>query len=79
MARYFFNLYNDEITIDEEGTELSDDGAARKWAIEAVRAQAAHSVQDHSHLIRSHRLVILDETRAEIDTVTFGDVVSVRD
>ena len=78
MSRYFFNLYNDEISIDEEGVELADDDAAREWARREVRYQAAESVRQHAHLILSHKVVICNEAASEVETITFGDVVAVR-
>ncbi len=78
MSRYFFNLYNDEVSIDEGGIELSDDDAAREWARCEVRYQAAESIKLHAHLILSHKVVIRNEAASEVDMVTFGDVVAIR-
>ncbi|RYE04445.1 MAG: hypothetical protein EOP61_00545 [Sphingomonadales bacterium] len=76
MTRYYFHLYNDEITHDEEGMELADLDAAREWGRREVQYQAAESVKAHGHLILSHRLVICD-AGGEVATITFGDVVRV--
>ena len=78
MTRYFFNLYNDKVSIDEEGIDLADDDAAREWARSEVQYQAAESVKIHGHLILSHKLVICTAD-ATVDTVTFGEVVAIRD
>jgi len=78
MGRYYFNLFNDHDTIDEEGAELSDDDAAYEFARMEARNQAAVSVREHGHLILSHRIVVLNSERADIATVTFGDAVEVR-
>jgi hypothetical protein len=36
MPRFYFNLYDDVIVIDDEGRELSDLSAARAAAIQAI-------------------------------------------
>lgn len=79
MRRYYFDLFNGEVTLDEEGTELPDDDAAREFARHEVQYQAAESVRHHAHLVRSHKLVVCGENRLEIETITFGDVVRVTD
>ena len=33
MQLYYFNIYNDDVTLDEEGADLADDQAARAHAI----------------------------------------------
>ena len=76
MTRYFFHLYNDEITHDEEGIELADLAAARDWGRREVQYQAAESVRAHGHLILSHKLVICDAS-GEVATITFADVVHI--
>ena len=78
MTRYYFNLYNDEVSIDEEGIELPNDDAAREWARREVQYQAAESVKLHAHLVRSHKVVINDGS-ATVASITFGEVVSVLD
>ena len=79
MARYFFDLFNDEETRDTEGTDLPDDGAARECARREVLIQAAESIRRHAHFVRHHRIVIRNDSGQEIAAVRFGDVVSVRD
>lgn len=79
MSRYYFNLYNDEVVIDEEGIELPDDDAARNWARDEVRYQAAEAIKLHAHLVRSHKIVVCNDAAGEIATIAFGDVVAVRD
>jgi len=79
MGRYYFNLFNDHETIDEEGIELADDDAAREWARREIQYQAGESVKMHGHLVLSHHMVIYDAGASQIDTITFGDVIAVRD
>jgi hypothetical protein len=65
MPRYFFHLHNDIDALDEEGVELVD--------LDAARARARHSV----HLVLDHHIDIADESGAILETVRFGDVVTV--
>jgi hypothetical protein len=41
MPRYYFNIYNDDVTLDEEGAELIDAHTAHAHAIHAAQALAA--------------------------------------
>jgi hypothetical protein len=77
MARYFFHLFNDEITHDEEGIELADDEAARGYAAREARNQASVSVLQHGHLVLSHRIEVVDAAGRAVATVRFGDVVEI--
>ena len=72
MPRYFFHLFNDEITVDEEGSEHATLEAARSYAIQNARALAAHSVLN-GHLVLDHRIEISDEQGARQSTVTFRE------
>ena len=91
MQRYYFNIYNDDVTLDEEGAELIDAHAARAHAIHAARslaADGAHAIHAarslaadtalHGHIGLSHRIEIEDENHQVIDKITFGDAVEVR-
>lgn len=76
MTRYFFNLYNDHVLLDEEGVELADLDAALEWARREACYMAAESVKVHAHLILSHKIVVSDAI-GDVGTVTFGDVIRV--
>jgi hypothetical protein len=77
MPRYYFNVENDDVTEDFEGAELADDRAAHAYAVVAARALAADTVSQ-GHLGLTHRIVIVNEARAPVDTVSFGEAVEVR-
>jgi hypothetical protein len=79
MARYYFNLYNDHTAIDAEGTDLPDDAAAHERAIREARYMAAESVKSYGHLVKHHRIAVVNQAGEEVATVRFGDVVSVID
>jgi len=77
MALYCFNLFNDDLTMDDEGKELADGEAARAHAVKEARAMAAHTVL-HGHLTRSHRIEIVDQARKLVGTVRFDEAVDIR-
>ena len=77
MPRYFFHVFNDDDTVDEEGAELPDLAVACERARAEVRILAAESVVAHGHLIRDHRIDI--ECGGEIvASIRFRDAVAVR-
>jgi hypothetical protein len=77
MPRYYFNVYNDDVTLDDEGAELADDHAARARAVKEARALAADTVF-HGHLTRHHRIDIVDENQNPVGTVHFDEAVTIR-
>ena len=76
MTRYFFHLYNHELSCDEEGIELPDLSAAIEAAEQEAVYQAAESIKRHRELVLSHRMVVCDAA-GEVATIRFGDVVKV--
>lgn len=77
MSRYYFNLYNDELTIDEEGREFADEHAARAHAVKEARVMAADSVS-RGHFTASDRIEIMDEERRVVSNVRFDEAVELR-
>jgi len=75
MARFYFHLYNDIVSKDEEGRELPNVEAARHDAQEDARDMAAESVRD-GQLNLSHYVEVADES-GPLFRVTYGDVVTV--
>jgi hypothetical protein len=75
---YFFNVYNDEITLDEEGAELADVAAAKARASREARALASHSVAE-GHFTRHHRIEVTDADRQVLAVVRFDEAVEIRD
>ncbi len=76
MKRYFFNLYNDDITEDFEGVELADDDAACERAMKEARNLAAESVRC-GHLVGNHYIEIVDADRKVVGSVRFDEAVAV--
>jgi hypothetical protein len=77
MSRYYFNVYNDEITLDEEGAELADTSTALRRAADEARNFAAESVKAHGHLVLHHKIEVEDEGRNKVGVVFFRDVVAI--
>jgi hypothetical protein len=77
MPRFFFHLYNDMITTDEEGRELADVATARAVAVDEVRAVMTDEVLK-GRLTLSHRIVVADESGHVVATVRYADAVDVK-
>jgi len=77
MTRFYFNIYNYDVTPDDERAELADAHAAHAYAIKAARSLAAEMVSN-GRLGLKHRIEIEDEAHAVVGTVTFADAVEVR-
>lgn len=76
MPRYFFHLHNNVETIDEEGLELADFGAAERVARDEARKMAAENVHS-GHLCLSHSIEVTDISGKTVLLIRFGDVVTV--
>lgn len=76
MAHYYFNIYNDEVTLDPEGAEFPDDDAAMANALREARVLAAESVRQ-GHLVRGHRIEVVDEQHFPVGAVRFDEAVRI--
>lgn len=76
MPLYYFNIYNDDVTLDEEGAELADDHAARAYAVKAVRSLAAETTL-HGHFVGYHRVEYVDADQKPVGQVRFDEAVVV--
>ena len=77
MPLYFFHVYNDDVTLDDEGLELLDGEAAKAHAIKEARVLAAETV-GKGHFVGHHRIEVLDENRENVACVRFDEAVEVR-
>ena len=77
MPRYFFNLYNDIQSRDEEGEVLPDLEAVRARAISNARAMIAAEILDKGEFNLSHRVEVEDENGKVVLIVKFGDAVKI--
>jgi hypothetical protein len=78
VARFFFNVYDDVVAIDEEGLELPNAEAARLHAVAGARDLMATQVK-HGYLIRSHWIDVVDPQGEMVLQVRFGDAVDIRE
>jgi Domain of unknown function (DUF6894) len=76
MPRYFFHLYNDIITMDEEGRECPDLASAQENAVREAREMMLEPLLA-GRIDLSHRIDIADESGAVVASVAFKDVVAV--
>jgi hypothetical protein len=74
MPRFFFHLYDDEVTLDPEGRELPNAAAAKDEAIKNAREIACAEVVN-GHLGLNHRIEVTDANDTPVVTITFRDVV----
>jgi predicted N-acetyltransferase YhbS len=78
MPLFFFDIYNDVTTQDEDGIELADEEAALRRAHAEAQNLAAESIREHGHLILDHRIVVRGEDGATIGEVRFDEAVDIR-
>ena len=75
MPRFYFNLYNDVVTIDEEGVELADLKAAELQARTAAAQIIAERIAEGDRLNLNHRIEVEDEQRHVVMTLRFSTLV----
>lgn len=79
MPRFYFNLCNGaEFAEDEEGLELADYAAARRKAVESLRGVMAGDLL-MGDLNTASFIEIEDDNRELIETVSFAEVVNLRE
>lgn len=78
MPLFFFDIYNDLVTEDEDGIEFADRDAAMHRARAEAQNLAAESIREHGHLILDHRIVLRDESGDVVGEVRFEEVVEIK-
>lgn len=76
MPLYYFNIYNDDVTLDEEGVELANEHAARAFAVKSVRELAADTAL-RGHLVGHHRVEYVDADQNPLGEVRFDEAVEI--
>jgi hypothetical protein len=76
MPRYLFNVFNDDITLDEEGQDFPDADAARACAIETARDLACESIQA-GRLNLNHRIEVTTEDKERVFSLEFREAFQV--
>jgi hypothetical protein len=74
MPRYFFHVYDDQETIDQDGLELPNVEVAEWEALRGARSLASEQVL-MGRLRLTDRIDVTNETGTVIATVTFRDAV----
>jgi hypothetical protein len=75
MARFYFNLYNDTVTIDDEGVELADLAAAELQARTAASQIIAERIAEGNRINPNHRIEVEDEQRHVVITLRFSMLI----
>ena len=75
MPIFYFNLYNDFITIDDEGVELADLAAAEAQARTAASQIIAELIAAGGQMNPHHRIEVENEQREIVLTLPFSDLV----
>ena len=78
MPRYFLNVYDDVVAVDEEGVELPNLAAARLQAVRGARDLMTEQVR-HGYLVLSHWIDVVDEQGEKVLTVTFRDAIDIKE
>lgn len=78
MARFYFHVFNGHgHTPDEEGTDLPDQAAARRMALESICSMVAEDVRGGLIDLKG-RIVISDHNASHLTTVHFADAFELR-
>jgi hypothetical protein len=75
LPRYFFNLYDDVIALDDEGREFPGLASATEHGLNETRVLAADSVRLGT-LNLDHRIEIADERGTVLKTIQVADAVT---
>jgi hypothetical protein len=78
VPRYFFNVYDNLVSQDEEGMELPSPAAARLEALRGARGLIAEQV-GHGYIALSHWIDVADEGGVIVLTVTFRDALDIKE
>lgn len=77
MPLFYFHVYNDEITMDEEGQDLPDIEAARREAVKSARALICDDVSK-GRLALSDRIDVVDERGDPVLSLPFREAFELR-
>lgn len=77
VPRFYFHLYNDLDVVDREGEDLSDLADARQFAVNQARGMAGENIKQHGRIDLKHRIDIEDESNSVLESVSFGDAITI--
>lgn len=72
VARFYFHVYNHVVTMDEEGQDLADAGAAMREAIRSARALICEDIRNGGVDLR-HRIEVEDDKGAPVLSLAYRD------
>jgi len=75
VPKFYFDLYNDVDTVDQEGVELPDEPSARKMAWTAAAQLVADQLMSGRRLNPRHRIEVRDDEGRTVYTLHFGDLI----
>jgi hypothetical protein len=75
MPKFYFNVFNDMVVIDDEGTDLPDVQAARAQARTGAAQMIAEQIIAGKRMNVRHRIEVEDEDRCPVFTLPFRDLV----
>ena len=75
VPRYFFNIHDGIVTLDEEGRDLPDAEAAKAEAIAGGRDLMCGQLRD-GHLDLRHRIEVMDEQGNRVAVVPYGEMIT---
>jgi hypothetical protein len=76
VPRYFFDIFDHAVSLDDEGIELADAEAARQAALAGARSMMCDELAQ-GRLTLHHRIEVRDEAGDELLSLTFGDAVTI--
>jgi hypothetical protein len=76
MPRFFFNIFEEAVAVDEVGVELPDVAAAREAAIEEARAAIGEGAR-RGRIDLSYRIEVEDEARRPVLMLPFSAAVEI--
>ena len=77
MPRYFFHIYDHDITLDEDGRDLPDLAAARELALDSARDLVCESIH-RGYLNLDHRIEVQDQQGETVIVLTFREAFTIR-
>lgn len=76
MPRFFFDIYDDIVVLDEDGIELPNEGAAYAEALSGARELMCEQVRE-GRLNLGHRIEVMDADRRPVITLSFAEAVRI--
>ena len=78
MPRFFFHVYDDAVTQDDEGREFGDVVAAKREAIKGARELMCEQLRK-GYLALNHRVEVEDDDGNRVAVIRFREVVRIKD